>query len=178
MGSSVLAGLPIFVVSRRSASRMGFFSFLFRRPVFIVDPVFGRLRQVDVDKRTGCVGFIAENLAFAPVSQPVCFHLDATEFGPSQAQQHFFQCLEHKYDTLITGLIPIIEEEFRKWKPGFRIQHFKAEFWPTDISIPLLDASTTMIDWDWSFETIHDDNHTFTFYMHGDEPEPGMQMDG
>ena len=156
---------------------MGFFSFLFQKPVFIDDPVFGRLRRESFDKRTGKAGFITEDLKFASTGPPIGCYLNTLGAGPTAAQRAFYRRIEEKYAELVPKLIPIIEDEFRNWKPKFQIRDFATEFWLTAISIPELDH-TQKVAWNWSFETIHDDNHMLTIYMHDETPEPGLQMDG
>jgi hypothetical protein len=157
---------------------MGFFSFLFRRPVFIGDTVFGRLQQESLDKRTGNAWFVTEELLFEPTGKAIGCYIDAMEDGPTPTQQAFYRHIEQHYAELIPVLIPIIEDEFRKWRPDFRINDFATEFWLTGISIPVIGEQSQPVMWDWSFETLHDANHMLTFYMSGDAALPGMQMDG
>lgn len=157
---------------------MGFFSFLFPQTVFIGDVVFGRLRRENLDKRTGKAWFVTEDLVFAPTGKTIGCYIDATDDGPTSAQQAFFRHIEQHYAELVPKLIPIIEDEFQNWKPHFTIHDFAAEFWLTGISIPVLDEQTQAVQWDWSFDTIHDANHMLTVYMSGDTPLPGVQFDG
>ncbi|MCI1189278.1 hypothetical protein MON38_17775 [Hymenobacter sp. DH14] len=157
---------------------MGLFSFLLPQPFYIGDAVFGRLRREEYDRHTGQTWFITEALLFAPTGRRIGCYLDTPETGPTAAQQVLYRHIEQQYDTLIAKLIPLIEDEFRNWQPDFCIADFGAEFWLTGISIPELQHPSTEPAWDWTFETIHDANHMFTFYMNGDTPLPGMQMDG
>ena len=157
---------------------MGFFSFLFRRPVLIDNAVFGRLQRESLDKRTGNAWFVTAELLFEPTGKAIGCYIDANENGPTMAQQSFFRHIEQNYAKLISQLIPIIEDEFRNWQPDFHINDFATEFWLTGISIPEIGNHSQPVTWDWSFETIHDANHMLTFYMAGDTPLPGMQMDG
>ena len=157
---------------------MGFFSFLFSRPFYIGDAVFGRLRRESLDRRTGKAWFANDDLTFTPTGQRIGIYLDAPETGPTVAQQAFYHHIEQDYITLIAKLIPLIEDEFQCWRPGFCINDFATELRLTGISIPELEYPTPEVAWDWSFETVHDANHTLTFYMAGDTPLPDMQMDG
>jgi hypothetical protein len=157
---------------------MGLFSFLFRRPVFIDDVVFGRLRQEIFDKRTGNAWFVTEELAFTPTGSVIGCDISAAENGPTAAQRNFYRHIEQHYAELVSTLIPVIEDEFQNWRPDFRVGDFATEFWLTGISIPLLNTWPEPIKWNWSFETVHDANHMLTFYMSGDTALPGMQMDG
>ncbi|MBF9142348.1 VHS/ENTH/ANTH domain-containing protein [Hymenobacter properus] len=158
---------------------MGFFSFLFRRPIFIGDAVFGRLRQEDADKQTGKAWFITEDLVFPPTGYAISCDIDATADGPSSAQQAFYQHIEQNYNKLTASLIPIIEDGFRNWEFPHRIQDFATEFQLLGLSIPEIDPQcTSPVEWYWSFDTVHDANHMLTIYMSGDTPLPGVQFDG
>ncbi|GAB3849788.1 hypothetical protein GCM10028822_14140 [Hymenobacter terrigena] len=119
---------------------MGFFSFLFSQPVLIGDAVFGRLQQENLDKRTGNACFVTEELIFGPTGKAIGCYINATEDGPTPEQQAFYRHIERCYAELIPKLIPIIEDEFRNWRPDFRLNDFATEFWLTSISIPVIDG--------------------------------------
>ena len=158
---------------------MGLFSFLFPRPVFIGDAVFGQLRRDYFDPRTSKASFINEHLLFAPTGRSIGLYLDASVHGPTPAQQAFFRNIEWHYDALIPKLIPVIEAGFQDWIPQFSIRDFAAEFQLTDISIAEIDQPDQLVNWDWSFETVHDANHVVTIHMRGDTPLPdGFMLDG
>ena len=76
---------------------------------------------------------------------------------------------------MVKGIIPLIEDEFQNWKPDFKVKDFEAEFWLVSVSIPQLNEE--LVEWEWSFETVHDVNHTLTVHMHDDIPQ-GIHFDG
>lgn len=158
---------------------MGFFSFLFRRPFYIGDAVFGRLRREEFDKETGRASFVAEDLLFTPTGQRIACFLGTSETGPTSSQQAFYRYIAQHYQVLAEQLIPLFEHSFRYRDAHFRIQNFTAEFQLTAISIPAIAAGQQEpVDWEWSFNSAHDPIHVFTVYMHDDTAEPTVQMDG
>ena len=179
MGSSVCAGLPIFVASLIIACRMGFFSFLFRRRFYMGDAFFGRLLREEIDPHAGRALFVAEAVLFTPTSQRIACFLDAPETGPTEAQRDFYRRIERRYDRLAARLITVFEQAFHHRAPSFRVYDFAAEFQLIEISLPDISAEPIgPISWQWSFSSVHDDIHTFTVYMHGDVPDPDVVMDG
>ncbi|GAA4347405.1 hypothetical protein GCM10023185_02500 [Hymenobacter saemangeumensis] len=154
---------------------MGFFSFLFDKPITIEDKVFGTLRQKTYGKNRQ-TSWRTESLCFEPTSRNVSCAIDAGPDGPTEKQQAFFQKIEQDYLTLRSALIPVLEDEFQNWKPDFKIQDFATEFWLVGLSIPELGASP--VEWEWSFETVHDENHMLTISMIDSTPQAGVCFDG
>ena len=154
---------------------MRFFSFLSDKPITIEDKVFGTLRLETYGKNRP-TSWLTEHLFFGPTGREISCSIDAGPDGPTEEQQAFFQKIEQNCYSLRGALIPVLEDEFRNWKPDFKIQDFDAEFWLVGLSIPELGKQT--VEWEWSFETVHDDNHMLTIHMHGNIPQAGVRFDG
>jgi hypothetical protein len=86
--------------------------------------------------------------------------IDGELAGPTQAQIDFFKSIEGKYTDVIKSITPMIEDEFRNWKPDFSISDFRKKFTPVYLRIPRCDSN--VIIWEIAFETKHDENHTIT----------------
>lgn len=93
----------------------------------------------------------------------------------TQQQESFVAQLENNYQLIVDAIIPIVEDEFRNWKPDFRIVDFKREFKPVYLNIPTCDQQP--VEWEIAFETVHDRNHTFTAGMLDGEPQY-VRVDG
>jgi hypothetical protein len=154
---------------------MGFLSFLFDKPLTIEDDVFGMLRLEMYGKNQPTIWW-TESLCFEPTGRNISCSIDAGPEGPTAEQKALFQGIERDYYYLRGLLIPVFEDEFQHWKPNFKIQDFEEEFWLVGLSIPAL--GTQPVEWDWSFETIHDNNHMLTIEKHDDVPQPGACFDG
>ena len=83
--------------------------------------------------------------------------------------------MEAVFDTYIPKLQRLIEEEFRNWRPDFKIKDFKQEFRSEFMVIPIFDAKP--LHWELLFSTIHDQNHDFTIDFIDEEPQ-GVFIDG
>jgi hypothetical protein len=83
--------------------------------------------------------------------------------------------VEEDYHLLVDKLVPIIEAEFGAWMPLPVIKNFVAEFKPTGLEIPLCDRQP--IEWEITFDTVHDLNHIVTVGMLGYEPQY-VRVDG
>jgi len=138
---------------------VGFWSFLFGENVRVEDEYFGGER------------------IFVPTGKEIGLGITGNLPGPTTAQKEFYQKVEEKYHTFIPGIQELITDEFRNWKPDFTIHDFTKEFWPVHLLIPAIEEQEQELEWEISFETFHDQNHTFTIYMKGFLP-CYLHMDG
>ncbi len=103
---------------------------------------------------------------FKPSNNIIEIGITANIDGPTENQIDFFEKIETNYNEITRSIIPLIENEFRNWKEGFKIENFEIEFEPVYISIPKCDITPIM--WEIVFESDHDRNHTFTRTMQDD----------
>ncbi|MDQ4141353.1 MAG: hypothetical protein M3142_12640 [Bacteroidota bacterium] len=68
-----------------------------------------------------------------------------------------------------------MEDEFGNWKDGFKFKNFDKEFTLVGVTIPKY--GKTSLEWDMSFDTIHDENLQVTVDFTGQEPQ-GVLIDG
>ena len=80
------------------------------RPVFISDPVFGRLRFQRV-------GFWEGNVVFPPAGATVEVLLDGGVGGPIEEQRTFFRMLAEKYSSLWPEVEVAMEKSLVDWRP-------------------------------------------------------------
>lgn len=153
---------------------MGFWQFLFGKPVKINDPFFGEMHWVEVANNLSVSYFECE-CHFKPSGEKIGLSVTGTFSGPTQQQRNFFSQVEANYPSLVTRLAPLIEAELGCWMPLRVIQNFIAEFKPVGLNIPACDKLP--IAWEIVFDTVHDVNHTVTIGMVDDEPQY-VRIDG
>jgi len=153
---------------------MGFWRFLFSKPVRIGDAFFGEMLFMEVKSDPSISYFECERY-FKPSGEKIGLSVTGSLSGPTQRQKDFFTQVENDYPLLFTKLIPIIEAEFGAWMPQPIIKDFEAEFKPTFLDIP--SCNQQPIEWEIVFDTVHDVNHTVTVGMLGDEPQY-VRIDG
>lgn len=141
---------------------MGFWDFIFGKPVIIEDDFFGEMIFNEWPKKPAFNNFECEKY-FKPSSQKIGIGINADKIGPTQIQKDFFKEIENNYDLLIQSFIPMIEDEFGNWKENFKIKDFNVEFEPISLIIPRCDQNVK--EWTIAFSSIHDLNHEFTFEM-------------
>lgn len=142
---------------------MSLFSRLFGKPVKISHPCFGEMIFL-ADKKNAETGYFECTTFFKPVNDFIEVVLTAERGGPEQEQVVFFRLIEEKYIDLTASLAPLIQAEFNKWNPNFKIHDFQSEFDLVFIEIP--DCRTIPVAWEISFETIHDRKHTISCRFH------------
>lgn len=142
---------------------MGLFS-LFKKKQSFIDPFFGELKHHEFKKGS----FFEGKKFFAATGSEVGLSIDGEATGPTQAQYDFYLTVEREYALLVNKIIPLIEDEFRNWKDEFVIKDFTKEFTLDHLDIPGQDA--TLLKWDITFTSIHDENHWFTISFEGMEP--------
>ncbi|MCR5886601.1 hypothetical protein LRS06_02190 [Hymenobacter sp. J193] len=152
---------------------MGFFDFLFSKPVYLEDKFFGQLQWLGDKAQTG---YSEGKRIFQPTGQVLEFNISAQKTGPTAAHSAFFQWVEAQYPALCGAAGPLITAEFGKWISGFQIQDFEREFTPTFLSIPA-NAADPLAEWELAFDTVHDQNHTVTVCFVGATPVYG-RVDG
>jgi hypothetical protein len=153
---------------------MGFWSFLFGKPVKIGDAFFGEMQWVEIANDPSKNYFECERY-FKPSGEKIGLSVTGSLSGPTQRQMDFFTQVEANYPLLVSKLIPVIDAEFGAWMPQPIIKDFVAEFKPTFLDIPSCDQQP--IEWEIVFDTVHDVNHIVTVGMLGDEPQY-VRIDG
>jgi len=126
---------------------MGFWSFLFGKSV----------KGKPADDYFECERY------FSPSGEQIELSVTGELSVLTQRQENFIAQVEKDYSLIIGAVIPAFEDEFRNWKPAFKIADFKQEFKPIHLSIPTCDQQA--VEWEMSFETIHDLNHIVVVYM-------------
>jgi hypothetical protein len=153
---------------------MGFWSFLFGKPVKIADAFFGEMQWIKVANDPSKSYFECERY-FKPSGKNIDVSVTGSPSGPTQQQKEFFAQVEAEYSLLIAKLIPLMEAEFGAWMPLPVIKSFVAEFKPIGLDIPACDQQP--IEWEIAFDTVHDANHTVTVGLLGYEPQY-VRIDG
>ncbi|UOQ71766.1 hypothetical protein [Hymenobacter cellulosilyticus] len=154
---------------------MGFREFLFGRQLRLEDEVFGSLLYFDCKNPEN--NYFEGKRLFTPTGTRIEVLLTAGPSGPSTAQHAFYEQIEAQYPTLLPALAWLITTEVRNWQPDFEIQNFVEEFQPTLLELPAISKAAGPVDWELSFETIHDQNHTFVVSRQGFTPYK-VQVDG
>jgi len=153
---------------------MGFWSFLFNKPVKIGDRFFGEMQWMKIANDPSASYFECERY-FKPSREMIGLSVTGSLNGPTQRQKDFFTWVETNYLLLVAKLTPLIEAEFGAWMPLPVIKNFVAEFKPAWLDISSCDQQP--IEWEIVFDTVHDVNHTVTVGMLGDEPQY-VRIDG
>jgi hypothetical protein len=153
---------------------MGFWDFLFGKPVKIGDAFFGEMQWVEIANNLSESYFECERY-FKPSGEKIGVSVTGLLSGPTQRQKDFFVQVEANYSLLVAKLNPLIEAEFGAWMPLPIIKNFVGEFKPIGLDIPACDKLP--IEWEIVFDTVHDMNHTVTAGMLDDEPQY-VRVDG
>ncbi|MGC4103346.1 hypothetical protein [Ferruginibacter sp.] len=141
---------------------MGLLEFFFGKTIKIEHPFFGQLR-FSGDKKNPSNSFFTGRRFFKPKQEILEISIAAGIEGPTQLQVDFFEKIEHEYGDICRSIIPVIEDEFRNWKPDFKIIDFAKEFEPVWLDIPWCESKP--IIWELTFESDHDKNHVFILTM-------------
>lgn len=147
---------------------MGILDFLFGKTRIINDSFWGKMiydgnNSYHIEGSFECVKH------FQPINDDIEIVLPAPKKGPSISQKDFFKQIEKNYEQIITKVIPLIEEEFRKWKTDFKIYNFKKEFIPVFIQLP--NCQNTSVLWELSFDCTIDSDHTIAVKMCDFDPK-------
>ncbi|TGE23725.1 hypothetical protein E5K00_00490 [Hymenobacter aquaticus] len=134
--------------------RMGFWSFLFGKPLRLEDQVFGRLRYFDTPESGG--GYWEGETRFTAARYEVGLAIDGPKTGPTAAQRSFYQEIEARYEQMVPAIAQLITATFTKSEPDFVIRDFKQEFQPDFLSLPVIEKPDTAEPaWEIAFETTH-----------------------
>nr|GFD23355.1 hypothetical protein [Tanacetum cinerariifolium] len=117
---------------------MGFWSFFFGQPVKIDDVFFGEMTFIEISNHPEKSYFECQRY-FKPIDGLIELGVTGKLSGPMQCQKDFFAQLERDYQLIVAAVIPVMEEEFRNWKPEFKIGNFEQELKPIWLSIPACD---------------------------------------
>jgi hypothetical protein len=146
---------------------MGFWNRLFGRTAKTGDAFFGEMTYMEVSNDPAQSYFECARY-FKPIDRVVELGVTGQMSGPTQRQKAFFTQLENDYPLIAAAVVPIIENEFRNWKPEFKIGNFGQEFKLTWLAIPICDQQP--VEWELAFETVHDLNHTLFITMQDYKP--------
>jgi hypothetical protein len=129
---------------------MAFWDFLFGKKTSIIeDFYFGEIKD--------CNDHFEGKKFFKPTNTIIDFFIPNETIEPYH--KTFFKDLEEKYHSLIPQLKHAFEDDFFKnMDSDFEIKDFEKEFTLSFILLP----NATSSEWEISFETIHDENHSFT----------------
>jgi hypothetical protein len=129
---------------------MRFWNFIFgkNRITTIQDDFFGEIKD--------CNGYFEGKMFFTPSKSSIEIHISGKKI--TDFHMAFFNELENKYDGLLPTLKSCFEEEFKNRGENFEIKNFNEEFILVFISLPEHEDT----EWELSFETHHDKNHTFS----------------
>ncbi|ATL48167.1 hypothetical protein COR50_13895 [Chitinophaga caeni] len=142
---------------------MGLFS-LFKRPKFIEDEYFGKLRLVTF--KDSSKNYFEGKVKFHPTGVEVMIMLDAVADKPTAAQRSFYKNIEEHIDNYITKFTGNIEHELGEWIPGFKIKDFHGEFQLVYVNIPGLQIEP--VEWELTFETYHAGSHHIVVLFAGE----------
>ena len=152
---------------------MSFFN-LFEKRIIIDDEFFGEIRFFRI-KNKSLDGYFEGFKHFSPLQKDIELSLDANEVGPTQKQKDFYLDVEAKYHLLINDIKIELEELFRNIIDSFIIKNFHNEFNLIGITLPNFIESP--LEWELTYETIHDKNHIFTI-CYEDWNIESIRMDG
>jgi hypothetical protein len=149
---------------KRHTPTMGILDFIFGKQVKVENEFFGTMRFVE-NKKDASKSYYECNRHFIPSGKEIEIGIAGGPTGPTQEQIDFFRRIEDNYSIITNSIAPLIEDEFRNWKEGFKIADFKKEFEPVYLQIPRCETEPAV--WEIAFESEHDRNHTFTLTMSG-----------
>lgn len=141
---------------------MGFLDFIFGKPAKLENAFFGTMLFLE-DKKDSLKSYFECRRHFNPSNQIIEIGIEGEATGPTQKQIDFFKSIEDNYSIITKGIAPLIEDEFRNWIEGFKINDFQKEFKPVYLRLPRCENQP--IVWEIAFESDHDKNHTFTLTM-------------
>ncbi len=141
---------------------MGLFDFIFGKTIKIEHSFFGQMLYMQIKKHSKENYFECERY-FKPKNDKIDIGIEGDIEGPTQRQIDFFENIENNYANFLHSIIILIENEFRNWKEGFKINNFEKEFIPVYLFIPR--CETEPIIWEIAFESEHNKNHSFTLTM-------------
>jgi hypothetical protein len=157
-----------------SKVEMRFWDFLFGKTVKIGDAFFGEMVFIEISTDPSKSYFECERY-FKPSGEKIGLSVTGSLSGPTQRQKNFFAQIETEYLLLVPRWTTIIEQEFSSRMLVPVIRDFAKEFKPGYLSIPTCQEQP--IEWEITFDTIHDLNHIITVGMLADEPQY-VQVDG
>jgi hypothetical protein len=127
------------------------------RPIQITDSQFGQLRYVR-DAR-----FWEGRVHFTPTRNEIEVLIDGSPSGPTEPQRAFFDEIQHRYDSLLTQVQPVLEKEAR------RLEIDRRDFVLVGVSLPAASGETLKQHWELSYETTPSSWH-FTVRMEAWSP--------
>jgi hypothetical protein len=153
---------------------MGFWNFVFGKTGKIADAFFGELVFIEMSNDSSRSYFECERY-FKPIGEKIGLSVTGGLSGPTQEQKSFFNQIEADYFSLAPGWATLIEQRFSAWMPTPVIKDFTKEFKPSYLSIPTCEEQP--VEWEITFDTVHDLNHIVTVGMLDYEPQY-VQVDG
>jgi hypothetical protein len=141
---------------------MGFLDFIFGKPTKLENEFFGTMLFLE-DKKDTSKSYFECRRQFIPSGKIIEIGIDGDVSGTTQKQIDFFKSIEDNYSIITKAISPLVEDEFRNWKEGFKINDFYKEFETVYLRIPRCESNP--IVWEIAFESNHDRNHTLTLTM-------------
>lgn len=141
---------------------MGLLDFIFGKPTKLEHEFFGTMLFLE-DKKDTLNSYYECRRQFIPSNKIIEIGIIGDVSGPTQKQIDFFKSIEVNYSIIAKAISTLIENEFRNWKYGFKINDFQKEFEPVFLRLPRCENNP--IVWEIAFESDHDRNHTFTLTM-------------
>ncbi|GAA4025422.1 hypothetical protein GCM10022409_06760 [Hymenobacter glaciei] len=135
---------------------MGFFSFLFRKPVVLEDEFFGRLTQEPCDFSVSRKCWFAEAVPFAPTGTLIECMIDAENANMLLAQRAFFQRFEKLYVEVLLKISLMVESDFRLKDIASPIIDFESTHRLAGLTIP--QQASGPVEWELWFEQIDTSN--------------------
>lgn len=143
---------------------MGLLDFLFGKTETIEDSFFGKMVLIEFRKKPENNYFECRR-NFKPINDIIEISVKDESERSFDSQKEFFRNIETNYQTIIESIAPMIENEFRNWKDGFRIDDFTKEFRADYIAIPSCRQANE--EWEIAFNSVHDPYHNITITMEG-----------
>jgi hypothetical protein len=147
---------------------MNLLEFIFGKNIKVESAYFGTMVFIE-DNQASMNSYFECQKEFLPTKKKVDILIEGDITGATQIQIDFFKYIEENYHKIIESISPLLEEEFNSWKVDFKIKNFRNEFEAIHLKIPR--CNTKPIIWEIAFETIHDENHTYTITMNDLEPK-------
>jgi hypothetical protein len=141
---------------------MKLFDFVFGKQTKVENEFFGTMLFLE-SKKGPFKNYFESRRHFKPSGKIIEIGIEGEITGPTQNQIDFFKSIEENYPAITNAILPLIEEEFRNWKEGFKINDFQKEFEPVYLQLPGCEYKP--VAWEIAFESGHDRNHTFTVTM-------------
>ncbi|MDR2911287.1 MAG: hypothetical protein LBV47_08005 [Bacteroidales bacterium] len=145
---------------------MGFLDFLFGKKRRVENDFFGTMLFFEIKKEPHKSYFECKR-HFKPAGKAIEMAINGDMSGAMEKQTTFFKRIEDNYGAICRAIAPLVESEFKNRNSDFRLADFDKQFEPVYLVLPR--CETAPVEWEISFETKLDDEHSFTVTMSGFE---------